>query len=506
MKKYQLVFITIATFLILLYGCKTADTSVDGSPALFPPESREKMPEWVTRTPSGTSQYEYFVGVGTDDTGDSSKAQEKAVLSLVGEVTRFLGVRITAETTMETRDTLETYQAEITEKIKQTAFARIGDFRIKEKWIERKNGQVTVYLLGEYDREALQNEKARLEALLAERAESVSLPEKEGDALREQGKLYQSAIKYLEAASAAATGSTDLDNAEVKFIRNINKAKEVLGKINLFTLNNNLETFVKRSFPEPFRLKVVAGNSPQSPGLSGVNIRVTYKKVRSSGQPGIESVTLYSGEEGILSFNPPPPGFVGEDAVYMTLQLGSYLEALENVPEGWRKHVEGLEQLMTGKRVVFNYFVLSRAREVPTGVFTVDVGRAGNPRESMDSAAGVMEVLTDAGFSITLLSEHFSLIQKSDSEIIKHFQSNYGNRIERLAYGVTRISEFEELDGGYIVKVEGTVKVAELSSGNILYSGNKLKRTRGSNLLSTISAAFKALGRDFGKEMAVKLP
>ena len=68
------------------------------------------IPVWVTNPPEADATSMYFSGVGTSDGGDLAEAENAAVYSLIAEVTRFIGVEITAETTVEARDTLETYE------------------------------------------------------------------------------------------------------------------------------------------------------------------------------------------------------------------------------------------------------------------------------------------------------------------------------------------------------------------------------------------------------------
>ena len=146
------------------------------------------------------------------------------------------------------------------------------------------------------------------------------------------------------------------------------------------------------------------------------------------------------------------------------------------------------------------------AKEVPTGIAIVDVDRAGNSRNVSDCQAGILESLSEAGFQVRALRVDYPLQDLSDQEIIRRVAAEYGGRIDRVIFGVGSISEFSENEGSYIVKVNGTVKAADLASGEILYTGSGFKRSRGGNTRSALSAAFKGLGRELGREMAAKLP
>jgi formiminotetrahydrofolate cyclodeaminase len=499
----------MAKRLLLIVGIVAALTgavgfvvSCAGGPA--PQGGGGKQPGWVTSMPEDTADSAYFIGVGTSASGDTAEAENAAVLSMLAEITRFLGVRITAETTVEARDTLEQYEMEMTEKIKQESAARVGDFRVKEKYIDRGGDSVTVYMLGEYDKEALLKEQARLRAVFAEQQEAISGPEKEGDILVEGNEWYAAAVKYIEAASAAVT--SDVDNAAIKLERNINKAKRAIDNINLMPRTGEQTTAVGEPFPKPFTCTVTAGASAGGAGVPGANVTVVYKEMRRNGRMGIESLVLQSDNQGVVAFERPSPKFVGSDQITMYLNFGSYMETLEDAPERFQPYVEGLEELVMGKRVTFQYSVYSMAKEVSTGIAIVDVDRAGNPRNVSDCQAGILESLSEAGFRVRALRVDFPLQDLSDQEIIQRIAAAYGGQIERVIFGVGSISEFSESEGSYIVKVNGTVKAAELAGGEILYTGSSFKRSRGSNTQSALSAAFKGLGRELGTEMAAKLP
>ena len=488
------IIASIAGLAGFLIACGSGPSATTGS----------ELPKWVTTTPPDTNESVYFIGIGTSDTGDVAEAENRAASSMLTEITRFLGVRITAETSVEARDTLETYEQEMTQKIKEESAAQIGDFRVTEKHIEREGGNVTVYILGEYDRDALLKEQQRIQAVFKEQREAISGPEQEGDRLFADKEYYEAAKKYVEAASAAATSK--VDNAAVKLERNINKAQSAVDFINLFPLSGNLITNVNEPFSEPFSCKVAAGSSQNAPGVPGANVRIVYKEMQRNNRMGIESVTVQADSGGIVSYERPAPKFVGTETLIMFLDFGSYMESLEDAPDRFQRYVEGLEELINKKRISIEYTVISRAKEIATGIAMMDVDRAGNARNVSDSQAGLLESLSEAGFRVRPLELPVSLQDSSDREIITAARNRFGNQVERIIFGVAAISEFSEDGGNYIVKVSGTVKAADLKTGEILYTGNSFKRSRGSNTQSALSAAFKGLGRELGKEMAAGLP
>jgi hypothetical protein len=446
----------------------------------------------------------YFSGVGTSDDGDLAEAENAAVYSLIAEVTRFIGVRITAETTVEARDTLEAYEQEMVQTIRQASAAQIGDFTVEEKWISRTDSSVTVYLLGKYDRQALLDEKARMEAVFAEREAAVSGPEREGDMLMEERRFYAAALRYLEAAGAASR--SDIDNAPIKFDRNVTKAMEAVRRITIVGAAAPKSTFVNEEFGEPFRFRVTGGTAPDAPPLEGVRLRVVHRKLLPNGRMGVESSVVQTGPDGYASYVRGVPRFVGTDDLQVALSLGEAMEGLEEVSDELYVQVEALERLVREQSLQISYTVASRAEGIPTGILCIDVDRAGNPLEISDCAAGILEILTEAGFEVQPLPADIPVHSLSDREIIRQVAARYGAVLDRVIFGTARIDEFTEAENNYIVRVSGTVKTADLDNGDILYSSSAFKRSRAGTTRSAVSAAFKSLGREFGEELLSRLP
>lgn len=463
-----------------------------------------ERPSWVVTPPADTDESVYFVGIGSDPAGDAAKANQMADSTLLSDVTKFLGVKITAETSSEAREAYGKFESSISQTIKEKSEAKIGDFRIADTYTERGPSGVTVYLLGEYDRAALMEEKARLEALTAEREEAISGPELEGDKLMEQGAYYEAAVKYMEAALAAS--SSEVDNAAIKFERNTNKAKQAVDSIVLSKENDNLSGFMGNPLGEPFTLAITAGSSSGAPALAEVPVQVSYRYLKRNGRMGGKYEFLKSDENGRIAFTLPVPDFVGKSQVVMALDLRSALEPLEDVPDRFLEQLEGLEQAVTAKRVVFEYEVISKAKEIATAVLIIDTDRSGNPLDVGYTANGVLEVLTGSGFKVAQIPLDYRYTAMSDLEIIQEVRRSFGNRYERLILGSAEVSSFDSSGGASVVKVSGNLKAVELETEQILFSTNGIKRARGSSEASSMASAYRSLGKSLGEDLENNLP
>ncbi len=471
------------------------------------PETAEtkQLPSWVTMPPADTSDTVYFVGAGSDSNGDAAMARTLAGSDVVSSITRFLGVRVSSETTVTARDTLDKFTSTLDQTIKESSSAKVGDFKIVESFTEKNGNIVNVYLLGAYDKNALLEEQARIKAVFAEQKAAISGPEAEGDSLMDSSAYYDAAVKYIEAATAAST--SDLDNADIKFERNMNKARKAVGSINLYNLNNNINAFIKQPFEEPFKLIITGTPGTDGKALAGVPVRISYKVIRQNGRKSIKVESVVTDSNGRVLFTRPPANFVGTERVTMSLDLSSSLEALENVPDRLYSQLEALERAVKAKSVGFTYNVISRAKEIATAVMILDQDNSGASTGKSETASGVLEVLTAEGFSIRTITVDPAVLQSGDAAIIETISRKYPNQFERLVFGTVGISDFQNDGDRVTVKVSGDIKVVDLAEGAVLYtSGNRFKTAMGNNAASAMSTAFKQFGKVVGESMANSLP
>jgi hypothetical protein len=486
------------TALLFISGCSTPAKPSAAEPA------KKAPPQWVLTQPAGNAQFEFFVGSSSDASGDAAKAEEQAIYSLIAEITRYMGVRITTDTTSEAKASLDAFQAQVTQQVRQQGDARVTGFRVADKFVDKDKARVTVYLLAQYDRAELEKEKARLAAVFQEQIDAVALPEQKGREFENRGDLFNSIKSYIEAA-AAASGS-NVDNAAIKFERNINNAKRVVGRIGLVPLTGVLTGAIGEPLRETFKLKVVNGQGEKDPPVPGADIQVSFKELRG-GRVGIRTASLQSDENGMVEFEHPTPSFVGSEKLTMMLDLSAFLRPLDRVPRNFAFHVNGLQDLVGTKRADFEYTVLSRAKDVPTGIVVLDMDTAGNSTGGSGTASGILESLSTDGFKVRTLAYNSTMLKgMSDADIVKSIAASFGTQVERIIFGTIAIDEFVEEKGTFQVRVAGTVKAADLKSGQVFYSKRMFKRSIGSSSDGAISGAFRNLGVDFGKDLSRNLP
>lgn len=495
------ISILISILALVFSSCAT------GPETVTPPENITDTapPDWVFNIPDNTNQYMFFVGSGSNNSGDFAEAEKVAADHIIKQIIQEFGVSVRAESTAETQATLDSFEASVRESVSQEGTANIAGFRIKEKWMQEEDGTINVYVLGEYSTSEFKKEKARIAKLEQEKEDAIAIPEAKGNE-------YMAAENYIEAArefmvAAAAASVSELENAAIYFEENIQNTKSAVNKIALFKMNDNLETVVGDGFGQEFQLRVVSDDNIDGSGLANVPIRISYKEKKSNGRLTTKYISMYTDSDGIVSFNHPAPQFVGDETVTMRLDLSDYFEVLEGVSSKFADLVDELDTLIAKKKAVFQFSSISMAKEIPTGIVILDVDKARNPIGTSDVATGVLESLSKSDFDVRIIDYDSMLLQNaSDKEIISAISSQFGGTIERLIFGIVGIDSFEEEDNGFTVKIAGTIKVVDLESGKILYSERKIKNSRGSNIDKAVSLGFVQIGENFGNAMVNDLP
>lgn len=460
-----------------------------------------KPPAWTLQTPSPDSTYTYFVGYSDAAAGQVAQATDAATASLISEIMRYIGVTISAESSATAKATVDSFQSDIVQTVKQSSTSRMVGFQVSEKFIANRKDAITVYILGRFETKALEAERKRIAAVFQEKIDAVAKPEADAKALLSMGDAVGAARKFIEAA-AAASGS-DIENSAIKFERNLNAAKNAVSRLSIEKLNDGLRAAPGAAFPEPFKAMVRAGGSP----LSGVPVVISYQTKLPNGRLSSKNVAQTSGSDGIVSFTHPAPDFVGKAKLTVRLDLSAATEPLYGIPDKFRSMVAGLEDEIAAKRVVFEYSVLSAARSVPTAVFIVDTDQSGAAVVGTTSSA-FLSTLAANGFNVSPAGmAPDAIVGKDDSAIASAARAALGSTVQRFAYGVTRVASVKDERGQKIVTVSAEVKVIDIASGRILYAASKQASAFASAESQAIESARRQLGqKTFGEDAAASLP
>ncbi len=482
--------VTTALLALFLFGCAGGLTA-------------KPAPDWISVPPQPDANYFYFTGAGTSRENDQAVAEQTARGVVMDEIMRYIGVKVTAETEAVAVASVNSFKTDVMQAITQTGSGRISGLQISDKYVETSKSGTTVYLLARYNKTDLAKEKKRIEDLFIEQQQAVSGPEAEAGELESAGNYYGAAIKHIQAAAAAATSG--LDNAKIKFERNINGAKDALDKVALVKMNDNLTTAVGTPFADPFTLKVVAGSTAKDPGIPEVALKATYTEIRND-RKQVKTASIKTDAAGVAAFTYPVPQFVGPEKLTMSIDFGAYLDTLDSLPKEYAGMVGALEDIVVAKKAVFTLSTFSAARTLETGIAVAALDDSGSPIPGSDFASGIMKALSDARFSVKLLAlDAAGLADKADSDAVAAVSQAAGAKMTRAIFGSAQSAGSESDAGQVFVKVSGTVKVADLKTGAILLTVTKNKSALGKTEAAALKAALQQLGRDIGQDIANKL-
>ena len=340
-------------FFSLLYciiSCRTVQPS--GTPAA--------APEWVIRPPKADSSYEYFTATGTDcDAGDPSRAQRSAMDNVLIQLGRYFGSSITLSTETAGRTSADAVSVAVQTDIRENAAVHIDHCKIIETFIHPRTGGercISVSILVQYDRAALAAECKRLAALLQEKEDSIRAPEAQGDLLAEAGNPHQALLWYIEAARAAAYSG--LDNSDVRYERNMKKARTMVDRIKIAPLDPvPVQTVRTMPFSAPFAVRFYADTVKGQSFLAEIPVLISYTAVQpKTGRKSVPVQKALSGADGTVSFvHPPQSRSYDNGTVVIALDSDTVFRPLLKIPPQYKAALKLLEEQAQRCRVQFYY-------------------------------------------------------------------------------------------------------------------------------------------------------
>jgi len=472
-------------------------------PQAAPETGDEKPPSWVLDPPEDTAESVYFTGSGTDHDGDVAAAEDIATNRVIAEITRYLGIEVTSDTTAEAEASLDSFQANVRQEVRQRGEARVEGLHTEDRYVEERNGRVTLHVLARYEREALEQERARLARLFQERVDAVEIPAAEARERAERYDIYGAIRKYIEAAAAAA--GSDLRNRDIYVEENLRRAEELAESLSM-RLEPATVVGDSGGFEDRFALEVFQEDAGEEIPVANVSVRATYPRRGTSGRTTMHSERLTTDGEGKVSFAPSTDVPIGQGTVTFAVDFTSALEQMRDVPADYRGAVDRIRSAVTALRERGTYEMRSAARTVPTAVAVAELDEEGDVLARSRTAGGIEQVLREHDFRLTgadLGDLDFSSVGRE--EVASAARRAADGRYERLIYGTARITQVDDRDG-YIVRVDGEITVVDVETGEILSSESRFARSRGSSSSAAADSAFRSLGRGAAEHLLETLP
>jgi hypothetical protein len=464
-------------------------------------------PAWVLNPPPPDGDYTYFVGYSSAGGGDIAKATDDATANLVASIMNYIGTRITVDSTATAKASLESYQADIVQSVRSESAGRLTGFMVKERFqAPGPNSSITMYILAAYQTKELEKEKARIAALFREREDAVAKPEAAGDAAVSAGRWFDAVKSYVEAA-VAASGS-DIDNADVKMERTINKARAVLAKLRFVRVDGPATAALGKAYPKPFQARLVYGEGDAAPGIPGAEVAMVYQTRNAAGRILTRTERGLTDARGVVSFSPPPPDFVGKASFSYRLNFDSLRDLMDRIPLKYDAYAQALADDMGRRILSFDYTITSAAKDIATGVVVIDLLDDGKQAGTVIAQGGLFETLAKEKFKAGLAPiDPAVLISGDDARILALAKRDYGSALGRIIYGSAKIESAVKDGSMWQASARMSVKCVDLATGIILYATEKTAIAVASDEAGARRAALQQVAREnIAKDLMVNLP
>lgn len=465
-RRFYALLASYILFAFFTFSCATASSSV----------KKNEIPDWVLDVPPSDARVEYFTASGTGST--TALAEENAKNNLVNEVVRMLGVSIKTNATAALFGSVNNVEKTVEQEIQQSAHATIRNLKIKKRYIEKNDAAATIYLLAEYGKDELEKEKIRLLKLAEERTNSVAIPAAAAAQFDSEGKYFAACYHYIQASSAAHTAQ--LENAEIKFKENINKAKQSLKKFKLTYNGSNFISSESGKFLPPIRIHCFEEHIP---------ISVIYAvKPEQAGLPQkFFTETIESGENNIAEFILPVQETACSGTITFEVDIDEMCKMLKKTNIVFaEKAGSELKKITSQKNISINYKIEHNKKQKEEKKVSVDVSieqSGGNQKHnaSLETGAALIENL-----------------QKMNCTA-KKIHSNH-SQAEFIISGRIIADEIDASQTGFFVKLTAEIEIYRNTPNERMYARTISKRGAGFSEAEAYTSASHSLAKQIALE------
>ena len=276
----------------------------------------------------------------------------------------------------------------------------------------------------------------------------------------------------------------------------IRQAGDLLGRIVIRTTSVPSRTFVNRRI-DPFHLYCEAGED----AVPAVEFLVQYQGRKRDGSPGQFERRLVSNETGIVEFYHPFIPFSGTASVDFSAGSRDFRSSVARLEETGLD-MESLKSWLDMQRLSHQLLVEAVDREIPTGIVILHTDITGKSLLLNDAASGAVEELSQAGFDVTIMNlDPEEITAAGENSFLRDLKSVYKESYDRVLFGVVEIDDFEARSESFRVSTSGYLKMADVETGEILFSIEQSKSVESGNDGLAVAASFRELGKAFAQDL-----
>ncbi len=472
-------------------------------------KSSRDQPAWISFIPE-ERDYLFFVGTSSDSESFDSGKQD-AVSDALAQVVAVIGISVSSSLTVEERFFAEEYTAIVSRDLLSSGRARLQDAEIIEVYheeYERKDGShfFRVWSLLKYSKEEIRGEQKRIDDVLKLKYGEVRRLEDEASVYLRNDKILEALVTYLNAAFL----SLKLEDEGIFFDRNLQKAQELILKIELRKYGDGQSGWVGESLPEPLSVQVLMLSEGGDVPISKVPVKFVYRipKTKGSGfKLRVDRVTTDRRGRAVL---PVEKIYEVNDSntVEAVIDLKPFFSArLDSVPPQYEDRVKSLEELLDTKRTTFSYSSGSRATKYRTAVYFLQTDLDGGLLQQPVTAPVLNEELYKRGFSVFELVLPPSLfVSESDDGILEIILRSVGKETRRILVGQVRIVDYNRISGFDTARAESIVRLYDRDKERYVGTWRIQKSGTGSSKAIARNNVLKQIGREWGEIISSSMP
>ncbi len=465
----------IVVFLLLLTGCTTYFNTLRAE--------IEGVPFWTLQTPSSTLQSVFFVGIGTDETGNKTTARQKAIENMLTKISAYLKYTVSEE-----------FRRELMNSFSISAIAlTITD----EYQTETEGGGVRIYLLGDSDRKIIS--KLLRDNLESSRNASqlIDQPVLQAETAFKRKEDLTALGYYIDAAVQAYI--SPLEDADDLYQDIMNRVDQLLNNLVIQEISSDAAKGI-------ITIQITRGEGIFASKVLYAAFRAEYPIKNSTGKVRYSELFLSTDKNGLVTFSTNNPGFTGQGVVKIYLDIDKYILKLEAVTGIADPRLKQLKEEAANLFIEFPFSLVSpiAGKYVVLSLLEFDLNGSfitGHP--GMERMAEVMEengiLANTMGFDA--VNTGFDDDNSDENQLIR-IRSTFDGLVTVAVIGNSGISGTAEGNGGYVATVKGDVKAVYLATGvEIDRSGELVANGFG----PTKEAAKKAAMSRFGEIAASRI-
>lgn len=439
---------------------------------------KDEVPDWILNVPPSDNRAEYFTASGSGST--AAIAEENAKNNLIYEIVRTLGVSIKTNATAAVFGSINNLDKTIEQEIKQSAQATIKNLKIKKRYIEKNDTGSTIYLLAEYGKDELQKEKMRLLKLAEEKINSVAIPAAEAVQFDSEKKYFAACYHYVQASSAAYIAQ--LENAEIKFEENINKAKQSLKKFELTYTGNTFLTTESGEFLPPIRIQCFEANVP-------ILVIYTVKPEQAGSTQKVFTETIETDGNGIAEFILPLQEAACSGTITFEVDVTEMRKMLKKTNKVFAEQAGSeLKKTASKKNISVTYGIAYNKTQKEQKKVSVDV--------FMEESGGIQKHTASLATGQALIEN----LQKMNCNAKKIHSKN--SQAEFVISGRIIADEIDASQTSVLVKLTAEIEIYCTTTNELIYVRNISKRGAGFTEAEAYSSASHSLAKQIALEFA----